>query len=495
MEPSKPENQPAATAHRVPAKPSAGGPARKQLSWVSLVAFFWILPAAWVILAQPQFTQAGRPLAVTKQRLAVAGRAIRSYLETHEKAPVSFNLLRAYAHSEGLSVSAFDGYGQRFDYLRLDERHYLLRSFGSDAAQNTLGGAPDIGLVSWGPRPEFSLSYKIPAGAPRIGFYPAALVEGSDSPDGVSHARLFADRDALTRRLVVRLKSSSEFFMVAPHDRVEEFFWLPSSNRIVYTATGSTRHRDGLYVWDLDQDSVENLTDKARGSLPISPSAQGNRLWLSLAGLSSQGPTVYVFAGLRHDGMLDPAQFFDDANLFGFQVDHDKGSRFLMGDSLKSLGFAPPYKKTLDLSAGLDIKGGTPAQAAWLKLSAEGNLEKLLLNWHQFSETHDESPLFPYGLWLLSSVYGEGFALLSKLQSKDAEVLRSFGAEIARALINLELAPSYLKSLALYNHEQLMDGLFLPYSLAKLTIPPAPALAPPPIPTFPESLKASPDGP
>ncbi len=498
VEPLKPEIQLAEGVPAVlvpPAPPRARG--RKLLPWITLVLIFWVPPAAWVTLAQPQFFQGGHALLTTKQRLATAGRAIRGFFDKHKKAPATFNMLRAFARSEGLNFSSFDGYGQRLDYLRLDERHYLLRSFGADAAQNTLGGTPDNGLVSWGQRPNRPISYKFPVGAPRIGLYPAALVEGCDSPDGVSHAKLFVDTGTLTRHLVVRLKNREDFFMVAPHDRVEEFFWLPTSNRVVYSATGSTRHRDGLYLWDLDHDTVENLTDLARGALPISPAAHGGTLWVSLAGVSPHGPTVYAFAGLRHDGMLDPSVFFDEANLIGFQIgEGPKTTKLLIGDALKGLAFTPPYKKALELGLGLSVKGGTAAQLDWLELSLAGNLEKILLNWHQFSERHAESPLFPYALWLLSSVYGEGFELLSRLQSKDAEVLRTFGTEIARALINLELAPTYLKSLALFTHEQLMDGLALPYSMARLTLPPGPTGPPAPGPQAanPESTKVSPDG-
>lgn len=484
VEPLRPEIQleePVPTAGPPPRPAPSMPPPRprrsgKLLPWVALVLVFWVPPAAWVALAQPRFLQASRPLAVSKQRLSAAAQALRSYMEAHKKLPATFQMLRAFARAEALAFSSYDGYGQRLDYVRLDPRHYILRSFAADGTQNTLGGVPDVGVVSWGERPDRPIGYRTPRG-PRIELYPAALLEGCDSPDGNSHARLFVDAETLTRRLVVRLKARGEFFMVAPHDRVEEFFWLPSSHKIAYTATGSTRHRDGLYLWDLDDDSVENLSDLARGALPISPAARGANLWLSLAGVSEIGPTVYVFAGPRHDGTLDPAQFFVDANLFGFQLSAGgaKGAKVLTGEALKGLSFQAPYRKPLSLGTGLDATGGTKAQLDWLKLGFEGNLENILLNWHAFAESHAESPIFPYALWLLSSLYGESFEQLARLHSKDADVLRTFGTEISRALINLELAPTYLKSLALFTHEQLMDGLPVPYRLGQLALP-----APPP---------------
>ena len=446
---------------------------------LALLLVFWIPPIFWVALAVSPLTPA-KPVAVTNNRLDGLAKSMKTYLASHDRAPPTLNTLRAWAHVEHIPFSAYDGFGNRFDYLRLDERHYLLRSFGADAEQNTLGGAPDIGLVSWGKRPPLAVRYKLePKPAP--GFFPAVLLEGADSPDGVSYARLFVDAETASRHLVVRLKDQSDLFMVAPHDRVEEFLWLPSSNKILFTASGSSRHRDGVFLWDLDNDSCQNLVDLAIGALPMSPSAKAQGYWLSLAGLSTEGPTVYVYAAPRHDGTLDPALFFAPANVAAFNLgDGKKPPRYLGAEAIKNLPALMPFMRPLDLTRGVDTKGGLQPQVNWLKLPATGDLEKALLEWHHFIETNQESPLLPYGLWILSSIYGESFELLAKKGAKDAEVLRTFGTEVSRALLTEELAPTYLKGLALFAHESLMDGLPLPYKMTGLSPPEVVEPMPPP---------------
>ncbi len=58
---------------------------------------------------------------------------------------------------------------------------------------------------------------------------------------------------------------------------------------------------------------------------------------------------------------------------------------------------------------------------------------------------------------------------MADLNGRDADVLRSYGTEIATALLNYPLAPSYLRGLALFTFENLMDGQKLPYRFAQLT--------------------------
>ncbi|MHA0110998.1 hypothetical protein ACXYUI_28260, partial [Klebsiella pneumoniae] len=68
--------------------------------------------------------------------------------------------------------------------------------------------------------------------------------------------------------------------------------------------------------------------------------------------------------------------------------------------------------------------------------------------WHQFSDKASMTPLYPYSLWLLSVFYGES-AAFSTGGHRESEALRAYGSEVARALLNDPLAPTYLKGLAL----------------------------------------------
>jgi hypothetical protein len=225
--------------------------------------------------------------------------------------------------------------------------------------------------------------------------------------------------------------------------------------------------------------------------MPISPTSRGAGLWLALAGVSqgagtaANGATVYAYWGARHDGTLDPAEFFHPGQLLAFELPPKGQPRVLEPPALGPAAQFVPIARPLSLSAHIEGLGGLRVQQSWLTLPLTGDMEKVLLAWHKFSEKEAQSPLFPYCLWLLSSLYSESFQVMAARDGRDADVLRTFGTEIARALLNYPLAPSYLRSLALHTYESLMEGQPLPYRFAQLSAsgtvveaPPAPVPQP-----------------
>ncbi len=469
--------------------PRGAGISARKLRNASLFFIFWLMPLAWVALTPP-ITPAYKPAAATRHKLAQSHKTLQTYVEKFQKTPADLNVIRAFAASEHLPFSAFDGFGQRLDYLRLDEAHYLFRSFGEDGEQNTTSSAPDMGVVRWGEMPETGLTYKYPA-APTPDVYPAVLLDGADSPDHQWMARLFVDSDGKSRQLLVRHRTKSGF-MVARHDGIEQFLWLPDGRRVVYSASGSSRFRDGLYIWNLADDSVVNLIDYAGQSLPLSPSAKGLNLWFMLSGIAKQDgeSVIYSYFWPRHDGGLNPVEFFGKSQVLAFAVP-DKPSalpRLIPQTALPATFDKPPYTETLKLSDHLEGAGGIKSQQEWVKLDVDGELEQVLLAWHQFSEQRSQSALFPYSLWVLAALYGQSSQLMASKGSPDAEVLQTFGTEIARALINDDTAPTVLKGMALYAYESLMEGEALPYRFAKLLPAPFP-VAPPAVPETPLAPK------
>jgi hypothetical protein len=489
-----PENQ--AAAPPPPGAGPGGGTAvkapRRRGSWRASLAFvvYWLIPAAWVGMTPP-ITPPHKPATRTRQALTYDNRAMHLYIGRYRTTPPDFNALRTFAHSEKLKFDAYDGYGERFDYLRLDDSHYLLRSFGEDQMQNTVTSAPDLGVVHWGPRPGRSVTYKY-AEPGAVDLYPAALLAGVDSPDHQWLARLFIDPANQTRRLLVRHRQRAGLFMVANHDAVEEFLWMPDGKRIVFTASAGVKHRDGVFLWNLADDVQVNLLDQATKALPMSPAHGGSNLWLALAGVTRSG-IVYVYQHLRHDGALDPAEFFSAKQLLAFETSDKPGVPPKLIPVPSDAAAAAPLTRQLDPSAHVEGVGGLKSQEAWQRLPLSGDLESVLVAWHQFSERMATSPLYPYSLWMLSTLYAEASATLAKKAPHDADVLRTFGTEIATALLNYPLAPSYLRGLALFAHENLMEGLPLPYRLSRLTpageplhltgpsgVPAAPGSSPPP---------------
>lgn len=468
-------------------------PAR-QLRNASLFFVFWLMPLAWVALTPP-ISPPFRPAAQTKQKMATSQRAIQAYVEKFKKTPADLNVIRAFAASEQMPFQAFDGFGQRLDYLRLDKAHYLFRSYAEDGQQNTIASAPDMGIVRWGEVPEIGLTYKY-APEPAPDLYPAFLLDGAESPDHKWMARLFVDQDGKSRQLLVRDKGKAGFFMVANHDGIEQFLWLPDSKRIVYTAAGSARFRDGAYVWNLANDSVVNLIDFAGGTLPLSPSAKGLNLWFMLSGIAKQEGHALVHAWYRprHDGGLNPVEFFRKNQVLAFQVPDDaqKPPKLVPPAALPASFDKAPYAEVFKTDGHVEAPGGVKTQQEWAKLALTGEMEQVLLGWHQFSEQRSQSALFPYSLWVLAALYGQSAQVMAAKASPDAEVLRTFGTEIARALINDDTAPTVLKGLALFSYESLMEGEALPYKFGKLQPAVSPSTPPSATPEQP-SPKAPPE--
>lgn len=434
---------------------------------LSIIFCFWLAPAAWVWLAPP-LSAPHKPEVRTRQRLVTLTKLLHAYVDRYKEAPVDLATLRAFAVTENEAFPAYDAFGQRFDYVRLDTRHYLLRSFGDDGAQNTTGSPRDLGVVNWGPRVTQSLKYQYTT-PDMPHFFPAALLVGADSPDGKWLGKLYVDTGAGTRRLVVRHRTEQGLFMVAHHDAVEEFLWLQTGRQLVFTASGSTRHRDGLYLWNLEDDTLVNLSDLSDVPGTIAPTTRGSNLWLSLAGVAPQdgGALVYAFRAPRHDGSLDPGEFFTSARLTATYVStKDDTVRSVEAPPFTGLGGdAAPFR----LGARVAGSAGLKIQKAWLALPLAGDMEKVLLEWHTYSERETQGPLFPYSLWLLSSLYGESFAAMAEKDPRDADVLRTFGTEIARALLNYAMAPTYIRALAIHTYESLMEGQPLPYRFSRLS--------------------------
>jgi hypothetical protein len=365
--------------------------------------------------------------------------------------------------------------------------HYLIRSFGADEVQNRPTTPADRIRLHGGSFPKgAALTYEArPDITPAL--FPASLLEGSDSPDGQWHARLYHDRETRIKHLIIRKKTTSGLVMVAPHDRIEEFFWVPGRLQMVYSVTASQRGHDGIYLWDLNTDQAINLLSKKTGpgaKDPLESLSKSPKLWISLAGIAEKGPVVYGFAAPRHDGGLDARDFFRPERFFILSIPDDPfdDSTASKGKSkTKAQVFRPDLFKGLEalLSNGYvsrDRLRGLPyrgVQRRFLALPLGGDPESTLLKWNHFADRVIESPIFPYALWVLTSLYSEAHEDLLPQAAKEADILRSYGTEIANALLNDPLAPSYLKALALDAHQRLLTGSPLPYRLGKLSKPAA----------------------
>lgn len=481
-------------SRRGPDAPSVAVPSRKHAGqlqprarrWARVTLFIvaFGLPAVWTSLTPP-FTPPYAAEMRTRRRLHTDLKVIRAFIQEFKKTPLDLGQLRSYAAAKHLPFRAYDALGERLDYVRLDDRHYLLRSFGQDQEQNRITGERDYGVMLWGPAPQSGPTYVFPT-QPTAKTFPVILLMGADSPDHKWLARLFVDPAYKTRQLVVRSRERLSTVMLAGHDHIDEFLWLPDGHRIVFVASGSEKQRDGLYLWDLEQDTLVNLLEVASSKLSASAGQSPKKLWLALAGVTFPGPKLFAFVTPRHEGGLDARVFFSFEHLIGFEIQaHDQAKEVPREDlqlaTIESPLNLPPFQTGFLVRRG----GGLLTQALYSALPLRGEAEDVLLAWQKFSEKSGDTPLFSYSLLMLAAIYG---AASERLQSKDAlsaTSLRSFGTEIARALLNYPLAPSYLRGLALYTYESLMEGRSVPLRIPELTANGAKLETPPTRPPSP----------
>jgi hypothetical protein len=433
----------------------------------SSVAAALLIPCLW-ILTSPPILNVADEVAQTKRRLTSNKVLIKKFAAKIKSVPSGVNSLRTFAIAHKLPFYARDGFGQRFQYLRLSRDEYLMRSFGRDGRQNRMLKASDLSIGKWQPAKGLVYQYK---DAFEYNIFPAVLLMGAESPTRLWNARLYIDSANMSRNLVIRHRKRKDFYMIAPHDGIEEFLWLPNGFQVVYTSTASARYKDGIYLWNLLTDEIVNLTEIAVKSQKISPTFKSEGLYLSLAGINIDGPTVSAYAMNKHTNSLDPHKFFDKKRFLSFVIPENGRPRLAKTTGDSAVTKSEPFTKKLHLDDHLTAKEfANDAQKEWLGLALHGNLEQVIMGWQIFSEKHAQSPLFPYCLWYLSSLYSESYLLLTKTNPRDSEILRSYGAEISFALRNYPLAPAYIRGLAEYTYENLLSGIPLPYRFAHLTM-------------------------
>lgn len=447
--------------------PSLSENGQGRLGTLVLGCGIWVLPILWIGLSlSPRAPISATSRTVTT--LTATKSTLNAFRKANKRLPLDLGEALAWARAHDHPMYRFDALGNRLAYTRLSATHYVLRSFGRDERQARFHGNADFAALNFRPADTTALSYRY-SSIPSMDMYPAALLAGAEAPGRKWRAEVFLDHETGARTLFVFGRSSPAKIMLAPHDRVEEFLWLPDGLRIIFTATGSSRYGDGVFLWNLIDDSVENLWRTVMASGLPTPTRSEEKLWLSLAGINVNGPTAYIYAKpSTPGGVLNPADFFNKSNLTAVRLpEGEKRPRLVSPQRLSALDL-PPFLKPLDLTAQVDMTAMTPVQAKWLELSLHGEAEKVLVRWQDFSETQAGTILFPYCLWYLSSIYAESFNLMIQAESRDSEVLRSYGAEIAQGLMDYRVGPSYLRALGRYTYMKLLAGEPLPYQFAHL---------------------------
>lgn len=402
-----------------------------------------LLAASWALAVSFKWPMI-RARTSTAEIIGELDNLVQAYISERKKPPQSLNNLRLFALEKDAHYSFYDTWGQRIEYLPLGQMNYLIRSFGDDGLQNRANRASDLGIFQLGENAQLGLKYDDQAGVmhPRPS---AILFAGSDDQTGRWHARLFIDTETGERRLVVKDRERKNFVMVAHHDQIEEFLWVPGQLRLVFTATHSARYSDGLYVWDLRSDQSFNLFALEADSQDLEPLLKQKSMYLSLSSVSaSNPPTVAVFAAPAGQILLDPRKFFHASNIHVF-----------------TMGESPRYVKSLDQKSGdgnfhnTDFLGsltiapgseGAVIQKAWLNLPQGGDFEKGLLAWQDFSSRYAKTVMAPYAILGVAMFYQDA-AKHAGVKSREGQILMSYSTELGGAISKMITAPGYVRGI------------------------------------------------
>ena len=213
-----------------------------------------VLPAMalsllWIVLVESRLYLKD-PAVTTADFIKSTDKLVQNHVRAWGEVPAGMNELRLFAKQTYNRYATFDVWGERLEYLRLGKINYTIRSFGADGLQNRPGGLLDPGVFRWGQLEKLGLRYDADEGVKQA--RPSVvLFAGADDSTANWHAKIFVDPISGMRRLLVRDRRERRFYMIAPHDGVEEFLWVPGQEKIVFTATPSARYDDGVYLWDL----------------------------------------------------------------------------------------------------------------------------------------------------------------------------------------------------------------------------------------------------
>lgn len=369
---------------------------------------------------------------------------VQNHLRVWGVVPETLNELRLFARENGRRLNSYDAWGERIDYLRLDPVNYLIRSFGEDGIQNRPNSDVDLGVSHLGPLEPQGLQYNAHEGVahPRLS---AVLFAGSSDDSGKWAAKIFVDPMSGAKHLIVRSQQQKDLVMMANHDGVEEFLWLPNHEKIVFTASHSLRYPDGLYVWDLKTDDFYNLFNEEQGGATIEMNGEQKRLHMALAYVTATTPSqIGVFEASAVQSRLDPKKFFHPQSLHVFILDQViKHIRPLPDAATKASVHDTEFLGSMTVVQG---GTGTAIQKAWLGLPMGGDWEESMIAWQDFAAQHSKTQLAPYAVFGLSIFYSDA-AAVAGLASKEGKAFAGLSAEMGNTLNSISSAPGYLRAI------------------------------------------------
>ena len=377
--------------------------------------------------------------------------------------PQDMGELRAYIKSIDGSYVPYDSWGSRLKYLLVSKQWFYLKSFGADLMENQIASEPDLNIDNIDPLPSEPPSLLTNQGS-ALHVYPGPVLYGLKSPTNALVAQLSVDQESNAKRLIIRDLADKDFLLSSFHDKVQEYYWTSTGDRLVFTASGSYRYEDGIYIWDLNTNRIINIIELMKRHFA---KLKSEKLYMALSTVDSESRRIFVFLKPMRDLMLDPSEFYSTKNLYSFRWDDTENIPIDL-ESYQTAS-ATVFDKSLTPTTMLESEfSGSQAQQAWLALPFTGEITGVLEKWQDYCVTYHRSPVFPYALFWLASLYGESVAQLQSKNQEQAFVLRNYGIEIAQALDDQITAPEYLRAMALYIKYQLQNNQRLSFSFTRL---------------------------
>jgi hypothetical protein len=380
--------------------------------------------------------------------LRVIQARIDEFMILHGSTPRTSAELKAYMRSERVDFEWHGRSGIPAEYIRIGTEYYLLQR-PIPGIHDELDQVPAV--------------YRLPKilsstvgqqfNPERLGVYPPALLLGVDSPDKQYHARVLIDHESSRRFLIVTDNSRIDRAWVAPHDFVEEFFWLPQGDRIVYTATSSARYDDGIYTWQPQSNDLRNLLrDKRAASTAMVAAETGPRAF-TLLGVS-ESEVFFVDQPQQHEFAL-PQDFYHSklVERAGF------GGKERAGEQPENTAISIA-EINRQIKWEIDPQASQTEHARLLRLSVEGDLTDSINRWQGYCQEQKRTVVYPYCLWVLQNMY----LILADAwdeKSQEATIARAYALEFAKAIAEQAEAPRYLRRLARNAVDVLLAGEIL----------------------------------
>ena len=336
---------------------------------INFLALALLLFASTWMLLIPTNLQKRWASATTIEKIKLTQMAINKFSKSNHRLPSSLAELRTFVLMQGISYHPYDAYGRRLSYVPLSASEYYVKSFGHDATENSIGSERDLAIV------DMRLLKRIPAsqsaGQPRtMQIFPSPLLIGNRPDNRAYFARIITNESNYTKRLIVRGMQDVNFIISAFHENVHEFLWLDNQDQIIFTASGSQRYQDGIYLWNIRSDKTSNVLPLIKQNFfPNSDS-----FYMAISKVDQATQKAYIFIHPKTNAALNPDNFYRLNKLFviDYQSDQPTVSKLDAPTSLFEFHISPRDGMKV---APLALQ----AQKEWHQLQIKGELEPTIV--------------------------------------------------------------------------------------------------------------------